>query len=226
MRKKKALIFAKNPLTLDHLEKILLLRGYDVLAFRNPIVCPIYNTRPETCKNLRPCADVLITDSDIPNIDGVNLLLKQYERGCQMDIRNKAVIADHVPLIDKRLIDYVGFKHLKKPFDLTEISKWLDECEQRIDLDKMVGVMRRHDRRLADIRIVYEVQSSEKTYEGIVTNISNGGLCLTTDTPITTKDHILVRTPLPNFCRKAMVRWVKETNAVSFAAGLLCYQYL
>lgn len=226
MRKKKALIFAKDPLTLDHLEKILLLRGFEVLAFRNPIVCPVYYTAPETCKNMRPCADVLITERDIPNIDGINLLLKQYERGCQMDIRNKAVIADRVPLIDQRLIDYIGFKRLKRPLDPSDISTWLEECERRIDLDRIVGIMRRHDRRSADIKIVYEVTDSEKRCEGIVTNISHGGLCLHTDVPISRKDHILVRTPLPNFCRKAIVRWVKETNAVSFSAGLLCYQFL
>lgn len=226
MRKKRALVFVDDPYILELLEEILLLRGFEVVAFRKPVVCPLYDEKLNNCKNMLPCADVLIVDRDLAGMDGVSLLLKQYERGCRMDIRNKAVIASYVNPDEKLLIDYIGFKLLKKPFDLKVVSEWLDGCEQRMNLESMVGIMRHHDRHSTDIRIVYEVMPDGKSCEGIVTNISNRGLCLTTHAPIARKNHVLVKTPLPNLCRKAIVRWVIETNSASFAAGLLCYLFL
>jgi hypothetical protein len=111
---------------------------------------------------------------------------------------------------------------LNKPFTSKEISAWLDECEQCIDLSQMVGIIRRHERSPSDIKIKYEVPSHDRTFEGIVKNFSIGGICLNTPVPILKKEFILIDTALPNSCQNATVRWVNELSDSSFATGLSC----
>ncbi len=222
MRKKRAIVFDDEPTILELLSTFLERRGFEVIAFSEPVICPIYYKELDSCENVKPCADVLITDNKMPGISGIELLMRQYDRGCQMDIRNKAVISGYFSPDDIKLIDYIGFKVLNKPFTSKELSSWVDECEQRIDLSQMVGIMRRHERSPSDIKITYEVPSYDKTFEGIVTNFSIGGICLNTPVPILKKEFILIDTALPNSCQEATVRWVNELNDSSFAAGFSC----
>jgi CheY-like chemotaxis protein len=222
VRKKRAIVFDDEPVIRELLEVILERRGFEVIAFREPVICPIYYKNLDTCKNVKPCADILITDNNLPNISGVELLMRQYDRGCQMDIRNKALISGYFSPDDMKLIDFIGFKHLNKPFTQKETSDWLDECEHRIDLSRMVGIMRRHERSRSDIKIAYEVPSYDKAFEGIVKNISIGGLCLNIPVHLLEKEFILIDTALPNNCRKATVRWVNELDDSSYAVGLCC----
>ncbi len=150
MRKKRAIIYDDEPFILRLLEQILLDRDYEVVSFSEPVICPLYREERDSCKNMSPCADILITDRNMPELSDIELLMRQYDRECQMDIRNKAVISGDFSPDDLKLIDYIGFKVLNKPFTYADITAWLEECERRIDLTNMVGVKRRHDRRPVD----------------------------------------------------------------------------
>ncbi|MEE9523786.1 MAG: hypothetical protein V3V59_03435 [Thermodesulfovibrionales bacterium] len=223
MRKKRAIIYDDEPVIVELLRDILSLRDYDVLAFSKPVVCHIYNANVESCDNLQPCADVLITDIMMPEINGMDLLLKQAKRGCKMDTRNKAVISGNLSYEYKKMITDMNVKCFHNPFAFSDINNWLDECEQRIDLTQEVGIKRIHDRSPSRIKIKYELPFRDRKFEGGVTNISKGGFCLTTRNPIVKEETIMIDTALPSACQEATVRWVSMLPDTSFTAGLSCY---
>ena len=81
--------------------------------------------------------------------------------------------------------------------------------------------MRKHKRYSANIDVVYTYSSKEKLQNGTILNFSDNGLCLKSSTHLMEKQSIMIKTELPNGCKKASVRWIKKMGADSFLAGLM-----
>jgi CheY-like chemotaxis protein len=104
-----------------------------VQSFNQAILCPV-------CENtnncLSPCTDIIITDFEMPHINGIELLRHQAQRKCPINIKNKAIMSGVLPekYIDQ--IDGLADYFFKKPFSLSEIGAWSKECLSRIDLSQ------------------------------------------------------------------------------------------
>ena len=75
---------------------------------------------------------------------------------------------------------------------LSELSAWIDACEERMPLTVPVGVPRRETREPVLINITYSLHVQPWTLNGIVTNLSSSGFCLTTNHDLSEKDSILI----------------------------------
>ena len=138
MRKPRALIYDDDVNVLDMLKAFLTRRGYEVLAFNEPIICPIYEKMAACCEKVYPCADITITDFNMPRMNGIQLLKFQSQRNCKIDVRNKAIISAHLADENLEVIRTLGCSFIHKPFRLSELSDWLDLCANRIDLSQPV----------------------------------------------------------------------------------------
>ena len=65
---------------------------------------------------------------------GLELLQIQQQRGCKLDVKQKAVISGDIESENKKLIQEMGISFFQKPLIIPEFSEWLSECEKRIDL--------------------------------------------------------------------------------------------
>ena len=133
-RKPRAIIFDDEELFLNTLKKWFSHKNYEVFTFNKPIVCPIYEKRTDNCMKVNPCADVIITDFKMPEMNGIELLQYQSQRGCKLDIRNKAIISGYIDDESRKAIEKLGCSFFEKPLELSLISDWLNTCEKRIDL--------------------------------------------------------------------------------------------
>lgn len=106
--------------------------GYDVSVFPDPTACPVYREPTCSCSMDSPCADILITDFNMPNMSGVELLKLQRDRGCKTQIENKAVMSAAITPQQREDIEQLGYHFIEKPYRNTEIKKWLEECSGRI----------------------------------------------------------------------------------------------
>ncbi len=134
MRKTKIIIVDDHITTLKMMEKWLSMQRYEVIPFNKPILCPYNETITDQCMKEENCADIFLTDFEMPETNGLELLEKQFQIGCKLDKKNKAVISGAV---DEEMISQItklGYKFFSKPIELSELSDWLKECEKRIDI--------------------------------------------------------------------------------------------
>lgn len=141
MRKRRVLIFEDDGTILMLLSSFFSKMGYEVFAYPEPIDCPLYSEGAEYCVKNEPCADLLITDYRMPKMNGTELLQVQHQRGCKLDIRNKALISGFLDEEIEALAKEMGCRVFKKPFDLSELSTWVSECETRVDISQPLGII-------------------------------------------------------------------------------------
>jgi DNA-binding NtrC family response regulator len=140
MRKKRALIFDDDVLILQLYKDVLSKMDYEVFTYNEPTVCPIYEKNAERCNQNNPCADIVITDFEMPKMNGIELLQNQSKRGCPVDFRNKALISGHGSFANAETIKQLGVSFFTKPINIGEFCKWVKECEQYIDLSQPLGI--------------------------------------------------------------------------------------
>ena len=133
MKKLQILIFEDEPSMASLLKQIVLMSGHDVQVYSDPTICPIYHDHGFECPRETPCADVIISDQKMPNISGFDFFKLQRNRGCKALDKNKALITAGEISHDLRSeMDEIGFHYIKKPFRVTEITHWIDECSKRV----------------------------------------------------------------------------------------------
>jgi DNA-binding NtrC family response regulator len=220
MRKMRALIFDDEISVLELLEKFLTRKDYEVCAFSAPAVCPIHKDDDVSCMHEKTCADVLITDYNMPGMNGLDLIALQQAKGCRIDIRNKAIISGFLEDKDLERLSQFGCAFFKKPFHLSMLSSWLETCGKRVDLSAPLAHPRREGRKKVNVEITYTSASHASVSGGVVTNISDSGFCLRTDRNLAAEEILSVKTGLPDACRTASVRWTRITDDNACVAGL------
>ena len=134
MRKPRAIIYDDEVILLDLYKRWMIQRGYEVLTFSEPKVCPLYDKHSDTCTQEHKCADVVITDFQMPNMTGLEMLQIQQQKGCKLNVKHKAVVSGTIENENKKMIRELGASFFQKPLIIPEFSEWLTECEKRIDL--------------------------------------------------------------------------------------------
>ncbi len=223
MRNRRAIVFDDEPIILNLLENVLKRRDYEVFLFEKPIACPVFRNNDRHCHSEKPCADVMIADFNMPEMTGVELFELQRVKGCRLDIRNKAIISGMANGDDIREFITAGGTFFSKPFRLSNLTEWIQECEQRMPLTKPVGIPRKERRQPVSINISYSPLAMKREMRGIVTDISDSGFCLQVAHDIPERELIIVDADLPVSCRRASVRWTRRLTSSSVLAGLSCY---
>jgi len=223
VRKIRINIFDDDPTNLRLFQAIMSSRNYEVHAFDRATLCPIYSARTgAVCGKLKPCADIIITDNQMPGMSGIDMLQAQSQQGCMIDIRNKAVASADLDYNQRKIVEGLGCAVFNKPFRLNELITWLDDCESRIDLSMPLGIIRKSERYPAQIGMVFATDADEMFHEGTAMNYSVGGLCLKTDTFLAEGQSIVIKSDFPNCFGRAAVRWVNKTAGGFCLAGLSC----
>ena len=129
------LIFDREESLLELLNIVLSAAGHQVQTFTDPSFCPLFFLREETgacCTREQPCADALLADLDLPQINALDFLKLQRQRGCKALDANKAVMSASLTEDLQREINEFGGEYIKKPFHLADILAWVEGCAQRL----------------------------------------------------------------------------------------------
>ena len=222
MRKLRVNIFDDDVSNLKMLKFYLSQRDYEILTFDRPVVCPVDNANSGKCNSLKPCADIIMTDYQMPEMTGTEMLLNQVQRGCKVDIRNKIVMSAGLDNNGQKMLEVLGCTFFSKPIKLSELSAYLDDCAKFIDLSKPLGIKRKEGRYPANIDITYAYNPDEKIYKARVINYSNSGLCLKVDTPLAKNQSVVIKTELPITYSTATICWVQEMESAYYIVGCSC----
>lgn len=133
--KLKILVFDQRQVVRDLLEFYLSRLGHEVMTFSDPTVCPLYrNLLNEQCCCTKetPCADAVLIDINMPNINALDFLKLQRRRGCKALEANKALMSAGMTEALEKAIEEYGCHHIEKPFRLEEIRGWIKGCAERL----------------------------------------------------------------------------------------------
>jgi DNA-binding response OmpR family regulator len=224
MRKPRIIICDDEVMITTMIRTFLAVRKYDILTYPDPTFCPIYASHADQCTNKNQCADVLITDLQMPVMSGIELLLRQSLNGCKLDNRNKAVMTHYMDEDNKKITEELGCAYFEKPFKLSELADWLDDCESRFDLTQPLDPTerRKESRKTSYVNLEFSVNISDRLFPGTAVNISDCGLCLWAKYQFRAEQNIRLHTELPNSCHKATVRWSKPLKDNLFLTGVHC----
>lgn len=222
MRKPRVLIFDDEVIILELLERYFSMSGYEVFSYSTPAVCPLNESSAESCENLAPCADLVISDFQMPKMTGIELLQRQSRRGCKIDIKMKAIMSGYSGEELVTQCEDLGCKFIAKPFTSSALPRWLSECQKHFDLSQQLGgpkISRRYDYK-QDIEYRLNSAGSHKKFPGFTVNKSDDGLGLRVFNPLPVGQKITIINGLevPNL--DGTVMWCSKESENAYSAGL------
>lgn len=126
MSRKTALLIDDNEFYMDLLIEVLQEKDFEVLAFNDPL--EFLSQKEDCCSaQIKPCADVVITDNQMPGMSGLDFLKMISDRGCKLPNRCKAIFSGDLSEEDHAQAQALGCKVFKKPTPIHDFWNWLDE---------------------------------------------------------------------------------------------------
>lgn len=220
MRKRRAVVFENDIVVMGLLKMFLSLRGYDVLAYQEPVECPV-NAGSDVCDMILPCGDIEIVDYSMARMNGLDLIRAQARRHCKLGEKNKALLIGYFDTVKKSDIAAAGCAAFEKPVNFTELARWFDECEARMDLSQGLGTVRSEQRRACNLPATFHTFQTVGLRKGIILNSSASGLCLKITSPLRIHQTLTIRSAGSPNSHSALVRWIKPLGNSSYLAGVM-----
>ncbi len=115
------------------LQTALSSKGHDVKTLTDPTEFPFVMRENCPCEPGNNCADVLIADIVMPNMDGIDFYKKLTVSGCQpLKNSNVAIMSGYLTIHYMNELNKLNIQYFRKPFQLSELYEWIEECEARI----------------------------------------------------------------------------------------------
>ncbi len=132
--KLRILVFDDDPDIRDLLQTALTGKGHEVTTFADPTEFPFFNKETCPCEANSPCADILIADIVMPNIEGIDFFRSLKKAGCVPLIKgNVAIMSGYLTIHYMNELNSLDIHYFRKPFELKDIYTWIDQCKARIE---------------------------------------------------------------------------------------------
>src|SRR5512140_1515933 len=128
MRKPRAIICDDEDVVLDVFRHLFERMGYEVLTAKTPLTCAFYREHVDICPQHHRCTDILITDLNMPDMTGLELLEMQHYGGCKLTSKNKALFTGMVDSEIRKGATALGCQFFSKPVNFSTIIAWAQEC--------------------------------------------------------------------------------------------------
>ena len=112
------------------LQLLLEHRGYEVFAFSKPTICPLQIQPTCRCSRNQACTDVIITDLDMPEMDGIHFIENMKKKNCKC--QNIAVMSGGLNGEVIKRIKNLGCQVFNKPFEKEDLFRWLDHIKSSV----------------------------------------------------------------------------------------------
>lgn len=221
MRKPRVIIFDDESILLELLEFYFDKWGYEVFSYQTPIVC-MFNGCAGSCESLAPCADLVLSDFQMPQMTGMQLFQLQTQRGCRIDNKMKAIMSGRA---DGELLTQckdLGYSFFEKPFDWSKLYTWTRECEKHFDLSgQLVGKKpnKRYDF-IQDIEYCLNASAPYEKFIGFTVNKSMDGLGIRVFNPLYAGQEITILNGLETPRLNGTVIWCNQVGENTYSAGL------
>ena len=131
------IVFDDDVTICNLLKESLSAKGHDVITYSNPTEFPFFNEHRCPCPKEEPCADILIADIVMPEIEGIDFYRRLKDAGCWPLLKGDvAIMSGYLTIHYMEELNEMGIHYLRKPFQLNEIYEWIEECQKRLEQAK------------------------------------------------------------------------------------------
>lgn len=127
--KKRAVVLDDDDFCRYSLSKLLQKKGYAVVCSDSAAYCELYKSSVARCSREDPCGHFFLTDNRMPGMNGLMLLARQRRCSCGIPMAMKALLSGYLTPGESDLARDLGCKVFHKPYDMDEVSNWLDQQE-------------------------------------------------------------------------------------------------
>lgn len=132
--KLRILVFDDDAEIRNLLQTALSNKGYEVTTMSDATEFPFISRESCPCPPGEPCADILIADNVMPNIEGIDFFKKLKYKGCQPLVKgNVAIMSGYLTIHYINELNNLGIHYFRKPFSLEDIYDWVELCQARIE---------------------------------------------------------------------------------------------
>ncbi len=135
--KPRVLLFEDDDILRSILKHLLDRHGYEVFTFSHPGKCPVNDSVNHKCPLDHACADIIISDINMPTQTGLELMKDRKQKGCKTKYR--ALMSGDWSDPDLQHAQELGCHVFHKPFNLEEMLQWLDDCSERIEPERKLS---------------------------------------------------------------------------------------
>lgn len=132
-RKTRIILFDDDQIIRQTLKQVFERKGYEIFVFENPSLIPLQHSHNCQCAENERCADIVITDIDMPHVSGLDFIDKQQKKGCK--IQNIAIMSGSFSEPKIEHAKKLGCSVFSKPFSLIDLIEWIKNSEAQIDYD-------------------------------------------------------------------------------------------
>ena len=102
-------------------------RGYEVFTFPDPGVCPLHVMHRCSCAAGTICADIIISDINMPRVNGLDFVEALATKQCALP--HVALMSGGWSDADRARAAQLGCQLFTKPISVAEVEVWLDTVE-------------------------------------------------------------------------------------------------
>jgi len=110
---------------IEYLEQM----SFNPICISDPFACQALKAGDKKCSNQSPCANILLVDNDLSEIDGISILAKQRMNGCQISPDHKALMVESISNVNLGQVGLVGCHLIEKPVTENNLGQWLAKID-------------------------------------------------------------------------------------------------
>jgi DNA-binding NarL/FixJ family response regulator len=130
----RVLVFDDSELVRLAMHSFLEQKGFDVLSYPSPALCPLRCLERCKCEDAEYCADAIITDLEMPHVEGLAFLEELAAKACK--VHRIALLTGHSATETVEHARKLGCRVFIKPEGITDLLHWLDEEMAHLDAER------------------------------------------------------------------------------------------
>jgi DNA-binding response OmpR family regulator len=105
-------------------------KGYEVFIFENPMICPLQMNPVCRCKENEKCTDLIITDINMPKMNGLEFLENHRKKKCNCE--DVIIMSGKLDEDDTEKVKNLGCKAFRKPLIFDDLFEYIKLVKNNI----------------------------------------------------------------------------------------------
>lgn len=134
--RKRAIIFDEEEFFRTVLWHFFDRRGYEVLTFPYPDLCPLHIGPVCPCPLSTVCSDIIVADLNMTGRNGIDFIEQLMAKGCKQ--KNFALTSGAFRDEDRARVSRIGCALFEKPLDMVALTEWVEKVEAALSAQRVL----------------------------------------------------------------------------------------